>query len=62
MAYVACDIVTGTAHVAYTDELTDLAWVRPSEFRLRALRFAPVVQDYLRVAIGSTSQRTVSVT
>lgn len=48
MAYVACDIVSGTAHVADEGELADLAWVKPNDFSTFVpYGFAPVVQDYL---------------
>ncbi|BAK33758.1 putative hydrolase [Microlunatus phosphovorus NM-1] len=48
MAYVACEIVSGTAHVADEDELADLAWVKPADFSTFVpYGFAPVVQDYL---------------
>ena len=52
MAYVACDIVSGTAHVADHDELADLAWVKPSEFATYVLYgFAPDVEEYLETAL-----------
>lgn len=48
MAYVACEIVSGTAHVADEEELADLAWVKPADFSTFVpYGFAPVVQDYL---------------
>lgn len=31
MSYTACDVVSGTAHVADTEELAELAWVRHGE-------------------------------
>jgi len=56
MAYVACDIVSGTAHVADTDELADLAWVTPNEFAsFVPYGFAPVVKDYLDSALPAAS-------
>ena len=56
MAYVACDIVSGTAHVADQDELADLAWVRPQDFaRFVPYGFAPVVQTYLDLTLSSTA-------
>lgn len=56
MAYVACDIVRGTAHVADTDELADLAWVTPRQFaEFVPYGFAPVVQDYLDSALAGAS-------
>lgn len=52
MAYVACNIVSGTAYVADTDELADLAWVRPERFAdYVPYGFAQVVQDYLDSAL-----------
>ena len=55
MAYVACDIVSGTAHVADEDELADLAWVKPNEFSdFVPYGFAPVVQDYLDTTLATT--------
>ena len=54
MAYVACDIVGGTAHVADTDELADLAWVTPGQFPdFVPYRFAPIVLDYLNSVLSS---------
>lgn len=56
MAYVACDIVSGTAHVADEDELADLAWVKPDEFSTFVpYGFAPVVQDYLESALATST-------
>jgi 8-oxo-dGTP diphosphatase len=56
MAYVACDIVSGTAHVADTQELAALAWVTPSQFaEFVPYGFAPVVQDYLRSALPAAT-------
>ena len=53
MAYVACDIISGTAHVADEDELADLAWVKPAEFSTFVpYGFAPVVQDYLESTLA----------
>jgi 8-oxo-dGTP diphosphatase len=53
MAYVACDIISGTAHVTDEDELADLAWVKPAEFSTFVpYGFAPVVQDYLETALA----------
>ena len=55
MAYVACEIVAGTAHVADTDELADLAWVTPNRFaEFVPYGFAPVVQDYLDSALTAS--------
>lgn len=56
MAYVACDIVSGTAHVADQDELADFAWVKPGEFdAFVPYGFAPVVQSYLERELASSS-------
>ena len=54
MAYVACDIVSGTARVADTEELADLAWVTPAQFdEFVPYGFAPVVQDYLSSTLAA---------
>jgi 8-oxo-dGTP diphosphatase len=56
MAYVACDIVSGTAYVADTEELADLAWVTPDRFTdFVPYGFAPVVQDYLDSALTTSN-------
>ena len=56
MAYVACDIISGTAHVADQDELADLAWVKPGDFEAFVpYGFAPVVQDYLESALAASN-------
>ena len=56
MAYVACDIVAGTAHVADTEGLADFAWVTPSQFETFVpYGFAPVVQEYLDSALPAAS-------
>lgn len=48
MSYMACEVVSGTAYVAYTDELAELAWVTHAEIP----EYVPYglyqsVQDYL---------------
>lgn len=56
MAYVACDIISGTAHVADEDELADLAWVKPAEFSTFVpYGFAPVVENYLENTLSATT-------
>jgi 8-oxo-dGTP diphosphatase len=53
MAYVACDIVSGTAHVADQDELADIAWVKPADFAAYVpYGFAPAVEEYLQSALA----------
>lgn len=48
MAYVACEVVSGTARVADDDELVAVAWVTPQEFDHYVPHgFAPSVQNYL---------------
>lgn len=48
ICYVACRVQGGTAHVADTDELQDVAWVAPAELSSYVPHgFAPVVQSYL---------------
>lgn len=48
MAYVACSIDTGHAHVADTDELADIAWATPEQFKSYVpYGFAPVVEQHL---------------
>ena len=48
MAYVACEVVSGTARVADDDELVAVAWATPPEFDHYVPHgFAPSVQDYL---------------
>lgn len=55
MGYVACEVRSGTAHVADTDELSDLAWATPDRFGDYVPDgFAPAVQDYLTEKIGSS--------
>ena len=53
MAYVACTIVSGSAHVADTDELGDIAWATPAQFDdYVPCGFAPMVRDYLAAALA----------
>ena len=48
MAYVACSIGAGHAHVADTDELADIAWATPDQFKsFVSYGFAPVVEEHL---------------
>jgi 8-oxo-dGTP diphosphatase len=48
MAYVACDIDCGDAHVKDTEELAAVAWVKPNEVNdYVPYGFAPAVEDYL---------------
>lgn len=58
MAYVACQIQGGTAHVADTDELANIAWAEPDQFDVYVpYGFAPVVQEFLRQRGLSTRGR-----
>jgi 8-oxo-dGTP diphosphatase len=53
MGYVACEVKSGTAHVADAEELSDVAWVTPDQFSdYVPYGFAPMVQDYLDAATG----------
>lgn len=53
IGYVACRVQEGTAHVADTDEVQDIAWAAPAELSSYVPRgFAPVVQDYLAAVLG----------
>jgi 8-oxo-dGTP diphosphatase len=53
IGYVACRLQEGTAHVADTDEVQDVAWVVPEELSSYVPRgFATVVQNYLAAALG----------
>lgn len=48
MGYVACEVKSGTASVADTGELADLAWATPDQFSdYVPSGFAPMVQDHL---------------
>ncbi|MEU4387276.1 NUDIX hydrolase [Promicromonospora sp. NPDC023805] len=48
IGYVACRVQDGTARVADTDELRDIAWVSHGELSSYVPHgFAPAVQDYL---------------
>ncbi|MET8059461.1 NUDIX hydrolase [Streptomyces microflavus] len=54
MSYTACDVLGGTAHVADSEELAELAWVARSEIP----QYVPYglfqpVQDYLDSALGA---------
>lgn len=53
MSYTACDVLGGSAHVADTEELAELAWVAHSEIP----KYVPYglfqpVQEYLDGALG----------
>jgi 8-oxo-dGTP diphosphatase len=53
MGYVACEVKSGTAYVADTDELSDFAWATPDQFNdYVPYGFAPMVQDYLDATIS----------
>jgi 8-oxo-dGTP diphosphatase len=53
MGYVACDVTTGTAYVADTEELADLAWATPDQFdHYVPYGFAAAVQEYLKEQLG----------
>ncbi|MEU1406806.1 NUDIX hydrolase [Streptomyces sp. NPDC005728] len=54
MSYVACDVMSGTAHIAAPDELAELAWVTRGEITqyVPAGLFEPV-RDYLDGALPS---------
>lgn len=54
MSYTACEMLGGTAHVADTEELAELAWVAHGEIP----QYVPYglfepVQDYLDTALSS---------
>ncbi|WP_345616495.1 NUDIX hydrolase [Streptomyces sanyensis] len=54
MSYTACEVLGGTAYVADTEELAELAWVAHGEI----LEYVPYglfepVQDYLDTALSS---------
>ncbi|WP_121830549.1 NUDIX hydrolase [Streptomyces sp. S1] len=54
MSYTACEVLDGTAHVADTEELAELAWVAHGEIP----KYVPYglfepVQDYLDAALPS---------
>jgi 8-oxo-dGTP diphosphatase len=52
MGYVACGVISGTAHVADPDEIADCAWVKPSDFASYVpYGFAPAVTDYLTATL-----------
>lgn len=52
MSYIACDVLSGTAHIAAPDELADLAWVTHGEIShyVPYGLFEPV-QAYLNAAL-----------
>jgi 8-oxo-dGTP diphosphatase len=53
MGYVACDVKSGTAYVADTEELAAVAWVTPDQFsEYVPYGFAPMVQDFLTATLG----------
>lgn len=53
IGYVACRVQEGTAHVADTDEVQDIAWAAPAELSSYVPRgFATVVQNYLVTLTG----------
>ncbi|MFF3774281.1 NUDIX hydrolase [Streptomyces sp. NPDC002232] len=54
MSYTACEVLDGTAHVADTEELAELAWVAHGEIPeyVPYGLFEPV-QDYLDAALTS---------
>ncbi|AQT73251.1 NUDIX hydrolase [Streptomyces sp. fd1-xmd] len=54
MSYTACEVLGGTAHVADTEELAELAWVAHAEIPeyVPYGLFEPV-QDYLDAALPS---------
>lgn len=52
MSYVDCEVKSGTAHVADTEELSDFAWAAPDQFsNYVPYGFAPAVQEYLVATI-----------
>jgi 8-oxo-dGTP diphosphatase len=55
MSYFACDVVSGTAHIAAPEELAELAWVTRGEISQYVPYglFAPV-QEYLDGALPSS--------
>jgi 8-oxo-dGTP diphosphatase len=54
MGYVACEVLSGFAHVADSEEIASLAWVSPPEFlHYVPYGFAPAVTDYLNEALAS---------
>ncbi|BDM67214.1 hypothetical protein HEK616_07010 [Streptomyces nigrescens] len=54
MSYTACEVVSGTAHVADTEELAELAWVAHGQIPdyVPYGLFGPV-QEYLDAALAS---------
>ena len=52
MAYVACTVLSGSAHVADADELGNIAWATPAQFDdYVPYGFAPMVQEHLAAAL-----------
>ncbi|WP_030906608.1 NUDIX hydrolase [Streptomyces sp. NRRL F-5126] len=54
MSYTACEVISGTAHVASTMEIAELAWVAHADIQ----QYVPYglfesVQDYLDAALPS---------
>ncbi len=55
IAYVACEVLSGEAHVADEDELMKVAWIALSECRNYVpYGFAPIVEDYLDATLSSS--------
>lgn len=53
LTYVACDVITGTARVADSEELDAVEWVPGGELsRFVPGEFYPAVQEYLDRTIG----------
>jgi hypothetical protein len=53
IGYVACTIVSGTAHVADQEGLADLAWASPEQFSQYVRGgFAPAVQECLSTSLA----------
>lgn len=53
MGYVACTVMSGTAHVADSEELSDITWATPEQFRTYVpYGFAPAVQEYLDATLA----------
>lgn len=53
VGYVACDVVSGEAYVADTEELVGLVWATPDQFDdYVPYGFALAVQDYLATEVG----------
>lgn len=53
IGYVACEVVSGEAYVADTEELVDIVWATPDKFtEYVPYGFAPAVQDYLTTVLA----------